>query len=66
MDWFNYYGLIFVAIILIPNVVYAIKHKDDPPGAYQNKAAVLFERIGRYGCMACMVFNIPYAYVGSL
>lgn len=28
MKWFNPYGLLFVAVILIPNVVFAIKCKD--------------------------------------
>ena len=27
MSWFNYYGLIIVAIILTPNIVYAVKNK---------------------------------------
>lgn len=26
--WFNVYGLIFVAVILIPNVIFAMKCKD--------------------------------------
>ena len=28
MEWFNYYGLIFVAVIMIPNVIFAATNKD--------------------------------------
>lgn len=27
MEWFNVFGLIFIAVIMIPNVVFAIKCK---------------------------------------
>lgn len=64
MGWFNYYGLIFIAVIMIPNIIYAIKHKDGYPNAYKNKAAEIFEQIGRYGCFVLMIFNIPYTYFG--
>ena len=62
MGWFNYYGLAIMAIIMIPNIVYAAKNKGAVTSAYQNKAAEIFEQIGRYACMVLMIFNIPYAY----
>lgn len=61
MNWFNYYGLAIMAVIMIPNIIYAIKHKDDE-NSYHNKAVEILEQIGRYGCMLLMVFNIPYTY----
>lgn len=63
MDWFNYYGLAVMAVILIPNIIYAIKHKETAV-TYNNKAATVLEQIGRYGCMVLMIFNIPYTYIG--
>ncbi len=27
MNWFNYYGLAVMAVIMIPNIIYAVKHK---------------------------------------
>ncbi len=27
MSWFNYYGLIFIVLIMLPNIVYSIKNK---------------------------------------
>ena len=64
MSWFNYYGLVIMVIIMIPNIVYAVCHKNSAVGVYDNKAAVIAEQIGRYGCFALMVFNIPYTYFG--
>lgn len=64
MNWFNYYGLIFVALIMIPNVVYGITHKGDAINNYKNKIAIILEQIGRYACMLFMIFNIPYTWTG--
>lgn len=61
MGWFNYYGLAVMAIVMIPNIIYAVKHKNDETH-YNNKAVVVAEQIGRYGCFALMIFNIPYTY----
>lgn len=62
MGWFNYYGLAVIAVIMIPNIVYAVTRKDGSATTYENKAATLFEQIGRYGCMIFMIFNVPYTY----
>ena len=64
MGWFNCYGLIIMAIIMIPNIIYAVKQKNSAYGAYGNKAVEVMEQIGRYGCFALMIFNIPYTYFG--
>lgn len=64
MDLFNYYGLIFMTVLLIPNIVYAIKNKDGFNGNYHNKTAEVFEQIGRYACFILMIFNIPYTFIG--
>ena len=62
MGWFNYYGLIFIAIIMIPNIIFAIKQKDGFTNKYKNKAVEILEQIGRYACFVLMIFNIPYTY----
>lgn len=64
MGWFNYYGLIFIAVIMVPNIIFAVKNKDRAVQVYKNKAAESFEQIGRYACMALMIFNIPYTWFG--
>ena len=63
MDWFNYYGLVIMVVIMIPNIIYAIKHKNQV-AVYDNKVAIAFEQIGRYGSFVFMIFNIPYTYIG--
>ena len=62
MGWFNYYGLIIIAIIMIPNIIFAIKHKGGFANTYKNKAVEIMEQIGRYACFVLMIFNIPYTY----
>lgn len=63
MNWFNYYGLAIMVAIMIPNIIYAVKHKNQV-NVYDNKVAIVLEQIGRYGCFVFMIFNIPYTYIG--
>ena len=62
MGWFNYYGLIAVAIIMIPNIISAVLDKGTFENQFNNKVILVLEQIGRYGCMTFMIFNIPYTY----
>lgn len=62
MGWFNYYGLIFMAIIMMPNLIFAVRHKEGFANNYQNKAVEAMEQTGRYACFVLMIFNIPYTY----
>jgi len=61
MSWFNYIGLIIVILLLVPNIIYAIKIKEELK--YQNKVLNNLENIGQYGSMFFMVFNIPYTWM---
>ena len=64
MNWFNIYGLIFIVIIMIPNIVFALKCKEGFVNKYNNKFVELFEQIGRFGSFIFMVLNIPKSYFG--
>ncbi|MDE7329672.1 MAG: hypothetical protein K2N30_01050 [Clostridia bacterium] len=64
MSWFNWYGLIAVVVILIPNIIISIVDKQAFENKFEGKAVIISEQIGRYGCMAFMVFNVPYTYFG--
>ena len=64
MDWFNIFGLIFIAIIMMPNILYAIKCKDGFTNKWQNKTVELLEQIGRFGCFGFMIINIPRTWFG--
>lgn len=64
MEYFNIYGFLFMIIIMIPNIVYAIKCKDDFTNKWNNKCIEFLEQIGRIGCFIFMVINIPTTYFG--
>lgn len=64
MGWFNPYGLIFMAVLMIPNIIFAIRRQDEFENAWKNKAVDLLEQIGRFGCFALMIFNIPGTWFG--
>ena len=66
MEWFNLFGLIFIMIIMIPNIIFAIKQKDGFENKWHNKAIEIFEQIGRFGCFGFMIINIPSTYFGFL
>ena len=57
--WFNSYGLIFMILILLPNIVFAATHKDGFENLYRNKFVEVAEQIGRFGCFICMFVSIP-------
>lgn len=64
MGWFNWFGLMVVLAILLPNVIFVLLKKVSFKNAFENRFLNVLEQIGRYGSMALMVFNIPYAYYG--
>ena len=64
MEWFNPFGLVFIVIIMIPNIVFAIRCKDGFANNYRNKTVETLEQIGRFGCFGFMIFNIPGTWFG--
>ena len=64
MEWLNLFGLAFIAAILVPNIVFAVKCKDGFDNLWQNKAVEILEQIGRFSCFGLMIFNIPGVYFG--
>lgn len=64
MEWFNVFGLIFIIIIMIPNIIFAIKCKDGFQNNWNNKIVEISEQIGRYGCFGLMIINIPGTWFG--
>lgn len=63
MDYLNIYGLVIMIIIMVPNIVFAIKVKKDE-GEYHNKMIEIIEQVGRFGSMFFMVFKIPLLEYG--
>ena len=64
MEWFNIFGLVFIIIIMIPNIVFAIKFKDGFENKWNNKTVEILEQIGRFGCFGLMIINIPNTWFG--
>ena len=64
MEWFNLFGLAFIAVIMIPNIVFAIKCKDGFENKAISKAVEITEQVGRFGCFGFMIVNIPGTWFG--
>ena len=59
MKWINLYGLMFVAVILVPNIVFAVKCNDGFENLWKNKIVEFLEHIGRFSCFLFMIVDIP-------
>ena len=64
MEWINIFGLIFMIVIMIPNVVFAVKCKDGFENKWNNKLVETMEQIGRFGCFGFMIIHIPGTWYG--
>lgn len=64
MEWFNVFGLAFIVVIMIPNIVFAVRCKDGFENRWNNKAIEIIEQIGRFGCFGFMIFNVPGTWFG--
>ena len=51
--WINLFGGIIVLLMLIPNVVYALRNRGED-NLCGNRVMNLLEQIGRYGCILLM------------
>lgn len=67
-NWINLFGLIIVVLMLLPNIIYAMKFRD-AKNRCNNKAMNILEQVGRYGSMLFMVVNVfgeyGFASVGA-
>ncbi len=64
MEWLNVFGLGFMVIIMIPNIIFAIKCKDGFDNKWNNKLVETIEQIGRFGCLGFMIINVPGTWFG--
>lgn len=57
-NWINVFGLVIVTLILIPNIVYAVRHRSER-NLCENRFMNLLEQLGRYGSMIflCLYFG---------
>lgn len=66
MNWFEPYGLLFAILLLVPNVIFAVRHSDCFENRYQNKAVETAERFGRFGSFIFAVITPTFACGGWL
>lgn len=62
-NWINVFGLILVLLLLIPNIIYALKlgnHRNE----CNHKVMNILEQIGRYASVFFMIFSIGIAEFG--
>lgn len=56
-SWINIAGLFIVILMLLPNIIYALKFRG-MENKCTNKVMNIIEQIGRYAAMFFMIFNI--------
>lgn len=64
MDWLSVFGLGFMTVIMIPNILFAAKCKDGFVNYWHCRPVEILEQAGRFGCFAFMVINIPGTWFG--
>lgn len=64
MEWLNVFGLAFLVVIMIPNIIFAIRCKEGFENKWNNKFVEILEQIGRFGCFGFMVIHIPGIWFG--
>ena len=64
MEYVNIFGIAFMAIIMIPNIIFAVSNKEGFNNKWKNRFAEITEQIGRLGCFAFMIINIPGTWFG--
>lgn len=55
--WINFFGAVIVAIMMVPNVVYALKNKG-LENLCTNRFMNITEQVGRYACIILMWFPL--------
>ena len=64
MEWFNAFGMFFIIVIMIPNIMFMIKSKDGLDNKWNKKYVEIIEQVGRFGCFGFMIINIPGTWFG--
>lgn len=62
-SWINIFGLVIMILMLIPNIIYAMKFQG-LENKCKNKPMNILEQIGRYLSMLLITFNIGLAEFG--
>lgn len=63
-NWMDWYGLALMAVILVPNALFARAHPEGFDNLWRNRWVELLEQAGRLGCFGFMIVRIPPLYLG--
>lgn len=63
IGWLNIFGGIIVLLLLMPNIMYSFKFRNQK-NFCTNKLMLVLEQLGRYMSMFLMIFNIGIAEFG--
>ncbi len=66
--WINAAGAIFVILMLVPNIFYAIKNRGEK-NLCENRFMNLIEQVGRYACIVLMWLPLlvwEFGFAGTL
>ena len=58
--WINIFGAAIVILIMIPNIIYAVKHKQTEAEKELPPYLSICEQIGRYGCITTVILLLGY------
>lgn len=64
-NWINVFGFLLIVLMLLPNIIYAVKIKGKRNPCTKRLLNVL-EQIGRYGCIVLMVIPVGIGEFGFL
>lgn len=62
-SWLNLFGTVIVILMLVPNIIYAIKHRE-MKNLCEKKVMNILEQIGRFASIFLMMFHIGVAELG--
>ncbi len=61
--WINIFGAVIVIVMMIPNIVFAVKYKGEK-NECSNRFMTAAEQIGRYACIILMWLPLPAGEFG--
>lgn len=65
MPGINWDGLCAVAILMLPNIAFALRGRSGFENLWHNRIVELLEQIGRFGCFTFMFLEIPTLCPGA-
>lgn len=62
--WMDGAEILMMALMMVPNIAFALKHRDGFENRWSNRAVEALEQLGRFGCFIFMCVRIPPLFGG--